>query len=114
MAEEKQFENKVKAFLNDHGCWYLKTWSNGIQREGVPDILACVNGYFVAIELKASNGTVKPLQRYNIEKIRESEGVAIVLYPDEFERFKKMIMLLLADNVYGKPMQYKFKGKESK
>ena len=35
---EKQFENKVKKFLKEQGCWVLKTWSNGVQRKGVPDL----------------------------------------------------------------------------
>ena len=49
---EKQFEKKVKAFLDEQGVWWLKTWSNGIQREGVPDLLVCCNGYFIGVELK--------------------------------------------------------------
>ena len=26
MAAEKNFENKVKKFLKDNGCWILKYW----------------------------------------------------------------------------------------
>ena len=88
---EKHFENKVKAFLKNEGCWVLKTWSNGIQRSGIPDLLVCCNGYFIAVELKAENGKPSELQLWNIEKIRESTGIAIVLYPDQFETFKQMI-----------------------
>lgn len=89
--KEKEFENKVKAFLKDQGCWVLKTWSNGVQRKGVPDLLVCCNGYFLGVELKAENGHPSELQLWNIEKIHEAGGFAIVLYPKDFERFKMVI-----------------------
>lgn len=91
MAAEKNFENKVKSFLKDQGCWVLKTWSNGVQRSGVPDLLVCCNGYFLGVELKAESGKPSELQLWNIEKIREAGGIAIVLYPDQFERFRELI-----------------------
>lgn len=94
---EKQFEKQVKDYLKEQGCWVLKTWSNGIQREGVPDLLICINGYFVGVELKARNGKPSELQLWNIDKIRESNGFAMVLYPSAFERFKKLVEGLKQD-----------------
>lgn len=92
---EKQFENKVKSYLKDLGCWVLKTWSNGVQREGVPDLLVCCNGYFLAIELKAETGKPSDLQLWNIDKIRKAGGIGIVLYPYQFDQFKELIYCLL-------------------
>lgn len=91
---EKQFENKVKAFLKRHGAWVLKTWSNGVQREGVPDLLVCHKGWFIAIELKAETGHPTKLQEWNIEQIKKAGGCAIVLYPHQWDTFKEMIDLL--------------------
>ncbi len=110
--KEKQFEQKVKQFLNDQGCWVLKTWSNGIQREGIPDLLVCCGGLFLGIELKAEKGKPSALQLWNIEQIRSSGGVALVLYPDQFDQFKHMINLLLSGNIYAPKIQYKFDRKE--
>lgn len=101
MAAEKHFENKVKKFLKDQNCWVLKTWSNGVQRSGVPDLLVCCNGYFLGVELKAENGKPSELQLWNIEKIRESGGIAIVLYPDQFESFKEFIDYIKAFSTIG-------------
>lgn len=98
--KEKEFENKVKAFLKDRGCWVLKTWSNGVQRQGVPDLLVCCNGFFVGVELKAEKGRPSDLQLWNIEEIRKSGGIAIVLYPDKFEQFKAMIYELQILSMY--------------
>ena len=91
---EKDFENKVKNYLIKNNAWVLKTWSNGIQRQGVPDLLCCINGFFVGIELKAEHGKPSELQLWNIKKIREAGGIAIVLYPNQFEEFKEMVIRL--------------------
>lgn len=96
MAAEKNFENKVKLFLSEQGCWTLKTWSNGVQRAGVPDLLVCCNGNFVGVELKAPNGKVSEIQKWNLNKIKESGGYAILLYPDKYEIFKNFILALNA------------------
>ena len=95
MGSEKRFENQVKKFLKDNGIWYVKTWSNGIQRKGIPDIIACVNGRFLGIELKAENGKPSELQKYEVMKIRESGGEAYILYPDQFETLKLIIKVIL-------------------
>lgn len=94
MAGEKQFENKIKKFLKDNGCWFVKYFANRNTRAGVPDLLACVNGYFVAIEVKAENGKPSELQLWNVEQIRKAGGIAIVLYPDQFDDFKALIYML--------------------
>ena len=95
MAEEKQFENKVKSFLKEQGCWYLKTWSSGFQRAGVPDLIVCCNGHFIGVEVKATNGRLSDLQKFELKSIRMSGGKAIALYPDSFEEFKEYIHEIL-------------------
>lgn len=92
IAQEKTFENKVKKFLDSQGAWYVKFFANSFTKSGIPDILACVNGHFVGVEVKAQNGKPSELQLYNVEKIREAGGFAIVLYPSGFEKFKQFIV----------------------
>lgn len=76
----------------------MKFFANAFTKSGIPDILACVNGYFVAIEVKASNGHPSELQLWNVKKINEACGIAIVLYPDQFEDFKKLVQALIDGN----------------
>ena len=96
MTPEKKFETDVKGYLKDSGCWLLKTWSNGVQRKGVPDLLVSCNGYFLGVELKADNGNPTDLQRWNISHIRKSGGIALILYPVQFKAFKKLVEQLKA------------------
>lgn len=89
---EKQFENQVKKWLKEHGAWFVKTWGGGYQRNGLPDLICCYKGKFIALELKREDGKASPLQLYEIKAIKESGGVAMVLRPSEFESFKKFLL----------------------
>lgn len=92
MAAEKNFENRVKKFLKEQGCWFIKYWGGGqFTKSGIPDLLICCNGHFLAVELKAPKGKPSELQKYTIGKIKEAGGIAIVLYPDGFAEFKQLI-----------------------
>lgn len=97
MAAEKLYENKIKKFLESEGAWFVKFFANRMTKEGIPDILACVNGYFVGIEVKAQNGRPSPLQMYHCEQIRKAGGFAFVVYPTGWEQLKKFISDLKKD-----------------
>lgn len=93
MAAEKNFENKVKAFLKDTGAWLLKYWGGAAYtKSGIPDLLVCSDGRFLGVEVKAPNGEPSLLQLVNLKKIRESGGYGILLYPKDFEQFKMFIV----------------------
>ena len=105
MAAEKQFENKIKGFLKEQGAWFIKYWAGSkFTKDGIPDILACINGYFVAIEVKAQNGKPSPLQLYTVQEIRKAGGFAFVLYPSGYERFKEFVLKLNKD-IFNKKME---------
>lgn len=90
MAAEKQFENKIKAYLKSKNTWFIKYWGGGgFTKAGIPDILCCYKGRFIAIEVKAPNGKASELQLFNLKKIEEAGGKAFLLYPKDFEDFKK-------------------------
>lgn len=98
MAQEKRFENAVKDLLKSYGCWFLKYWGGGeFTKAGVPDILACVNGKFLGIEVKAPKGKPSELQLYNLRKIDESGGYGILLYPKDFNLFRAFIWNIMND-----------------
>lgn len=97
MAQEKNFENRIKKWLDHEKIWYVKYFANGYTKKGIPDILACVNGRFVGIEVKAENGIVAPLQTYQKTQIIRSGGVSIIVRPSQFEDFKTLILSIKND-----------------
>jgi len=90
LAAEKNFENKVKRYLEEYGAWILKYWGGAAYtKSGIPDLLVCSDGCFLGIEIKAVTGKPSLLQIYHLQKIRQSGGYGILLYPKDFEQFKK-------------------------
>ena len=89
MKSEKTFENKVKLYLKQKGAYFIKTHADRFSKVGVPDLIVCYKGLFIGIELKASNGKPSELQLYNLREIEKSGGISYLLYPKDFEKFKK-------------------------
>ena len=108
MGNEKNFENKIKVFLKDNGCWFLKYWGGAAYtKSGIPDLLACCNGRFLGIEVKAPHGKPSELQLYNLKKIDEAGGFGILLYPKDFDLFKNFLDNLIQGNVENTRYNYK-------
>ena len=89
MKSEKTFENKVKLYLKQKGAYFIKTHGDRFSKLGVPDLIVCYKGLFIGIELKAPNGKPSELQLYNLREIEKSGGISYLLYPKDFEKFKK-------------------------
>ena len=89
IAAEKNFENKIKAYLKSICAYFIKTHGDRFSKVGTPDIIACIKGKFVAIEVKAENGKPSELQRYHIQQINNAGGYGVILYPKDFEQFKQ-------------------------
>lgn len=73
-------------------------WAEKIQQVnlcGTPDILACINGYFVALELK-KDAKVKPdqLQIYELKRIIKSGGRSYVAYPENWDTVFEQLKML--------------------
>jgi Holliday junction resolvase len=96
VASEKIFENKIKRYIKERG-YCVKYHGNRFSTSGTPDILACINGYFIAIEVKAPEGKPSELQLAKIADIRKAGGFAYVVYPSGWERLKDIIDGLLID-----------------
>ena len=97
IGNEKIFENKIKKYLRSKGCYVVKFFANSFTKVGVPDLICTVNGYFLAIEVKAQDGHPSELQLHNVEQIRKAGGFAYVVYPSGWERLKAIIDGLLID-----------------
>lgn len=91
MGEEKNFEKHIRNYLSSIGGWSVKFFANSYTTRGIPDLLCCVNGKFLGIEVKATNGRPSKLQEITIEQIKNAGGYGIILYPQNFEDFKRWI-----------------------
>lgn len=80
MGEEKRIENSIKNWLETNNHWYIKVQGGSNNpSSGVPDLLACVHGKFIGIEVKTPNGQTTKIQDYQIDQINKSGGIALVV-----------------------------------
>lgn len=57
-------------------CFFWKEHGGMYGTAGLPDIVCCIGGRFVAFEVKAPSGRLTKLQEATIRKIKEARGEA--------------------------------------
>lgn len=80
MASEQDIQRKIIKYLEAKGAYVVKVIS--ASKSGVPDILCCYKGKFIAIEVKTPNTkhNTSELQKHNISKIIGCGGKALVAW----------------------------------
>ena len=95
---EKTFQTKLIKLIEKNNGYVVKFNASAISKIGVPDLLACINGKFVGLEVKKENGKPSEIQLWNIEQIKKSGGIAMVVKPSDYENVKKLIKKLGDDD----------------
>lgn len=93
---EKKVKDKVVSVLKAEGVYYFFPATHGFGRSGVPDVVCCVNGFFLAIECKANGNKPTALQVREIEAIRRVNGVAVVVDETNWDMLPDLIRKLKA------------------
>jgi Holliday junction resolvase len=76
---EKKVKDKVVKILKQNEVYYFFPATYGMGRSGVPDIICCVNGRFLAIECKAGDNKPTALQQRELKAIADAGGSALVV-----------------------------------
>jgi len=111
MTPEGKVKAKVKKKLDEAKAYYFMPATGGYGKSGVPDIVACVNGWFIGIECKAGTnkptalqqnnlnieckaGTNKPtaLQQNNLNDIKRSGGTALVINENNINELEDFLI----------------------
>lgn len=75
--KEKTITNQILKYLKAQPCCFVFKEHGGIySTAGIPDIICCYKGKFVAFEVKTKKGKLSKLQEVMIERIRQAGGVA--------------------------------------
>ncbi len=72
--KEQDFQKKIVSYLESKGAYVIKVVA--ASKKGVPDVIACYKGQFLAIEVKTptTRSNVSKLQEYNLDKVSEAGG----------------------------------------
>jgi len=76
---EGKVKDAVTKILKERGAYYFYPVTGGFGRSGIPDIVACYKGWFIGIECKAGTNQPTALQRAELKKIYDANGLAIVI-----------------------------------
>lgn len=75
---ESRLSRQIMAELRARGAFVFKVWGSEHMMAGLPDIVGCYRGRFVAVETKMPGGRVSTRQLYVLDKIRRAGGIAVV------------------------------------
>lgn len=77
MTPEAFIKKDIDIYLKSLGnnWWGFKPMMLGYGRKGIPDIVGCYYGHFVALEVKSEKGVATEWQRREMDAIRNSRGI---------------------------------------
>lgn len=83
MKSEQAIQSDILKYLKSVGAYTIKV--SAATKAGIPDIICCYKGRFIAIEVKRPEAktNVSPLQVANITMIINAQGEAIVAWDKE-------------------------------
>ena len=99
-AETKFKISFVKELKKIPKSWWVKTQQVALR--GTPDILGCVNGQFIALELKVDSKLTR-LQEINLNDIGASGGVALEVRPSDQDSVLQRLRMIAGDEVKKQP-----------
>jgi hypothetical protein len=74
---EKKVKDAVVSILKDNGVYYFFPVTGGFGRSGIPDIVGCYRGAFIAVECKAGKNKPTALQCAEMLKIDKAGGLSM-------------------------------------
>lgn len=84
---EQDIQDSIMTYIKSIGGLPIKQNQIGIYGQaGVPDILACIKGRFVAIEVKRPGQKPRPIQISFLEAIEKKGGIAF--WSDSLDKVK--------------------------
>ena len=92
--KEKTITNQILKHLKSlPECYAFKEHGGLYGTSGIPDIIVCYKGKFLAFEVKTEKGKLSKLQEITIAKIQKAKGMAFkVTNLEEVEEILKGVM----------------------
>lgn len=76
---ETRLVNQILKSLRQHGGWWFKVHGSPMQVSGIPDILGCYEGRFIALEAKMPDGKLSARQELIMQRINDAGGIALTV-----------------------------------
>lgn len=100
---ETAFKERIRPLLDKlTHSWWVKTQLIAVC--GIPDFLGCINGQFVALELKKDeHEQPTKLQSWVLRKIIRAGGIGLVVHPRNWNAVHKVLQKLATGEARFRP-----------
>ena len=89
---EGLLKTRIRKFFTAKGIFWSSVQGGPGSKPGDPDLIACIDGNFVGIEVKTAGGRQSPIQKKREEEIIASGGrYVIVRRMEDIEQLIEMI-----------------------
>ena len=88
---ESKVKKRVREMLDTLGIYHFMPPANGFGRAGIPDIIACMDGHFIAIECKAGKGTTTALQDRELDRIHNAGGTTYIARESNIDELQQIL-----------------------
>lgn len=89
--DETKFRKRFDKFIDS----LPNTYAFSIQQRAItgdPDKLLCINGFFIAVELKScETAKVSQLQQYKLQRVVDAGGFGLICHPQNFQKTKEVL-----------------------
>lgn len=97
MARESTLQTKCIQHLKRLRIYNINIYGAGRSGKGAPDVIACINGRFVAFEFKIGSNDMQSDQVIHKRRITENGGLHFV--PRSLAEFQKIVEEVRADEL---------------
>lgn len=98
LTPEKKVKDKCVKLLKAYDVYYFFPATHGYGRSGVPDIICCTQGRFLAIECKAGDNKPTALQEKEMADIRKQGGITLVINESNLTLLEDLLKELTGAN----------------
>ena len=88
---ESLVKKNVRKLLDTLNIYHFMPPANGFGRAGIPDIIGCMDGHFIAIECKAGKGTTTALQDRELNAILNAGGTTYIARENNIAELKQLL-----------------------
>lgn len=111
MGAEAQLQTSIIGYARNRGAYVVKIHQTGRGIRGIPDLLMCYRGYFIAVEVKAPGAkTLKAREQAQAEQLHAVKAAGGVAFRatdyeavlDVFEQIDRLINVMASSAPMGK------------
>ena len=93
--KETSLQERIQKYIEGKGGYVIKTHGDMTTEPGIPDLLCCYKGQFIAIEVKVNNNKPSPQQGIHCRKIMKAGGITLIAW--SLEEVKTIFRIIDSD-----------------